>query len=224
MKSSLLFAAIVAVSITSCQSTDEPVTNQPLPQNNAVYSSIYTSEKIETAIREIEFQSAKTQRQLSLTEISLIHKEIFKSPEKSPITDVDFSTVQLTAEQNDFLSKLSAYASIRSSYKDFYSFLEAVKESFEEEHEKEAATKIFIFLESNHNLFKNINFATNTISTRANISACDVAASLSSVIIADLATMTGVGAAVGGAIGVGAAWGAALVGCVGGLAYTAAFC
>ena len=70
MKSSLLFAAIVAVSITSCQSTDE------------------------TAIREIEFQSAKTQRQLSLTEISLIHKEIFKSPEKSPITDVDFSTVQ----------------------------------------------------------------------------------------------------------------------------------
>ncbi len=32
MKSSLLFAAIVAVSITSCQSTDEPVTNQPLPQ------------------------------------------------------------------------------------------------------------------------------------------------------------------------------------------------
>ena len=218
MKSSLLFAAIVAVSITSCQSTDEPVTNQPLPQKNAVYSSIYTSEKIETAIREIEFQSAKTQRQLSLTEISLIHKEIFKSPEKSPIT------VQLTAEQNDFLSKLSAYASIRSSYKDFYSFLEAVKESFEEEHEKEAATKIFIFLESNHNLFKNINFATNTISTRANISACDVAASLSSVIIADLATMTGVGAAVGGAIGVGAAWGAALVGCVGGLAYTAAFC
>lgn len=121
MKSSLLFAAIVAVSITSCQSTDEPVTNQPLPQKNAVYSSIYTSEKIETAIREIEFQSAKTQRQLSLTEISLIHKEIFKSPEKSPITDVDFSTVQLTAEQNDFLSKLSAYASIRSSYKDFYS-------------------------------------------------------------------------------------------------------
>lgn len=76
MKSSLLFAAIVAVSITSCQSTDEPVTNQPLPQKNAVYSSIYTSEKIETAIREIEFQSAKTQRQLSLTEISLIHKEI----------------------------------------------------------------------------------------------------------------------------------------------------
>ena len=179
-------------------------------KKNAVYSSIYTSEKIETAIREIEFQSAKTQRQLSLTEISLIHKEIFKSPEKSPITDVDFSTVQLTAEQNDFLSKLSAYASIRSSYKDFYSFLEAVKESFEEEHEKEAATKIFIFLESNHNLFKNINFATNTISTRANISACDVAASLSSVIIADLATMTGVGAAVGGAIGVGAAWGSSL--------------
>ena len=37
MKSSLLFAAIVAVSITSCQSTDEPVTNQPLPQKNAVY-------------------------------------------------------------------------------------------------------------------------------------------------------------------------------------------
>lgn len=103
-------------------------------------------------------------------------------------------------------------------------FFRSGKRIIEEEHEKEAATKIFIFLESNHNLFKNINFATNTISTRANISACDVAASLSSVIIADLATMTGVGAAVGGAIGVGAAWGAALVGCVGGLAYTAAFC
>lgn len=223
-KLNLLFAAIVAVSISSCQSAEEPIVDQSTPQENAAYSSIYTVEKIGTAVREIEFQSAKAQKQLSLSEISLIHKEVFQLPEESPMADIDFSTVQLTTKQNDFFNKISAYASIRGTYKDFPSFLKAVKKSFEESDEKEIATNIFIFFESNKYLFNNIHLATNAITTRANLSACDVAASLSSIMIADIATMTGIGASVGGFFGIGAAWGAALVGCVGGLAYSAAFC
>ena len=98
--------------------------------------------------------------------------------------------------------------------------------SWYDENEKEAAFLLLDFIEQNKELLHTIAIEANNeiTQTRAELTICDVAASVSSLIIADLATMTGVGAAVAGPLGIGVAAGSALVGAVGGLAYTALFC
>lgn len=156
-------------------------------------------------------------------EILSIYRNQFPAPlSRSIETDpIMILSCDLGEENIVFIEKIMMAISMK---KENYSTIE-IFSIFSNDAEKKAAECIINAVEKEQILFQNIaEVASDSAQTRAKISACDVAAGIAGAIIGDIATITGVGASVGGILGISAAWGAALVGVVGGLAYTAAFC
>lgn len=222
---SFLFIVLLGSSIvfSSCSDNDDSrlaVQNSSKKDNNVNYEYGYKASDIKALFSEVNSRIAENG--VNNINYPLIYRSIYpfastKNLNEDPVFLID----QSKKNSSVFLNKLILAISLSKENNNKDVFLQV----FENEDEKKAALLVLDFLEKESAYLNDIAvIASNNQQTKAQITGCDVAAAVSSILIADMAAVTGVGAAVGGFLGIGAAWGAALVGAVGGLAYTAAFC
>lgn len=220
-----IISLVALLSIYSCtnDSYTSPISDNNNTSVNQCDGEEFSEQKIKQVFSEVFYLIG--QNGFNKTDIPAIYRNICPSI-TTKAEEVTADPILLTnevAEQNkDFIMKMEVAIVMKKEDK---STLE-IGALFADENEKEAAFLLLDFIEQNKELLHTIAIEANNeiTQTRAELTICDVAASVSSLIIADLATMTGVGAAVAGPLGIGVAAGSALVGAVGGLAYTALFC